>query len=87
MKKMLINSLAVASCLLFFACNNSADKNGKSADSKKTTEKKQADHTGTDGFSLTAPDGWVKKDTMMSGTKLTTVTSPMESAGDNLRRT
>ncbi len=78
--------LVAFACIAFSGCKNSSKKDkDNSTDSIKKTD----DHSnvtvipGT--YSISAPDGWIKKDTMVSGEKLTTLTSKLEGAGDNFK--
>jgi hypothetical protein len=40
-------------------------------------------NAGTGTYSITAPEGWEKQDTTISGTKLTSITSPLENPFDD----
>ena len=86
MKKLLIVIPVAVLCIVFSACNSS-DKKDKAVtpEVKKTTEEPKADTKPTEPYSITTPQGWEKKDTVSEGTRLITLRSPKETAGDDFR--
>lgn len=86
MKKLLTAIPVSLLCITFSACNSS-DKNVKTItpDVKKTAGESKTDTKSTEPYSITPPDGWEKKDTVVSGNRLITVRSPFEAPGDDFR--
>ncbi len=75
--------LFIATVFLLESCKNpSTDKkNDKATVSETPGETK----TSLSGFSIDAPEGWTKSDTMISGQQIALLTSPSEDASDIFR--
>lgn len=86
MKKYSIPGVTIAIMVLLMACQA---KKKKENDLMSSVKEYAKDHPGINAgagtYSITAPDNWIKKDTVMEGTKLTTITSPLEGPGDDFR--
>jgi hypothetical protein len=88
MKK--INSLLAIAffCFALTACQGNQKKE---KEAKTDLDKLVKDNTsaglgkGVNTFTISAPEGWRKQDTLISGSMFTTVSSPLENAGDNFR--
>ncbi len=89
MKKLIAPILVAFACFTFSACNNSAKKDKEATttlpDVKKMVDEHPGVNAGSGTFSITAPDGWSKKDTVISGAKLTTLTSPDDGNSDKFK--
>jgi hypothetical protein len=71
-------------CIAFYGCNSNQKKDKSDlSDIKKVVEDHPGLNAGTGTYSITAPEGWTKKDTVMSGLSLTAITSPIEGSNDN----
>lgn len=89
MKKLIAPILVAFACFAFSACNNSTKKDKEATttlpDIKKVVDEHPGVNAGSGTFSITAPDGWSKKDTIISGAKLTTISSPDDGNGDKFK--
>ena len=86
MKKSLTLIPVVFFCIVFSACNSS-DKKDKvvTPEVKKLIEEPKKDTKPTEPYTITTPQGWEKKDTVSSGTRLFTLRSPLETSSDDFR--
>jgi len=86
MKKFFVSTAIAVACFSFTSCqDNDKDKSKKESktEMKDSVKVPAPANTGKTAYSISAPDGWVKKDTTISGARLTTITSPLENAGDD----
>jgi hypothetical protein len=86
MKKILIPVLLV--CIAFAGCNSNQKKE-KEKDALADINKLVSEHPGLNAgvgtYSITAPTGWEKMDTVMSGVTFTFIKSPLEGKNDRFR--
>ena len=70
----------------FTGCNNNQKKDKEvTTDTKKTVEDHPVDHVLPGTYSISAPDGWTKKDTVISGVKRTSIKSPDDGSEDRFK--
>ncbi len=70
------------------ACKDSKTKEkGRFPDEirKEESDKKPGSESGNSQFSITAPEGWTKKDTFMMGQQITFLISPQEDPSDDFK--
>lgn len=83
MKKITLLS-AILFGIAFTACKNNPKKDKSATENLKEMIKNSPGlNKGSDTYSITAPQGWNKSDTVLYGVKITTIKSPLEGLGDN----
>lgn len=86
MKKLIPTMLVAIACIAFSDCNNSPKKEKEVIpDTKKVVEDKPVADAISGTYSISAPDGWKKKDTLVAGVKRTSITSPDDGSNDRFK--
>ncbi len=84
MKKFIIP--VMVACIAFSGCKSNAKKDKEDlTDLKKIVKDHPGLNAGVGTYSISAPEGWMQKDTIMSGLKLTMIKSPIDGKDDMFR--
>lgn len=77
--------LAILTCFVFIGCKSKSKKSNDAIDLKEVVKEYPGVNKGAGTYDITAPEGWDKKDTAMSGVKFTAIISPADGANDIFR--
>ncbi|HNU88629.1 MAG TPA: hypothetical protein PKJ94_10075 [Ferruginibacter sp.] len=70
---------------VIMGCKSKSQKNNDTVDLKEMAKKYPGINKGAGTYDISAPEGWDKKDTTMSGVKFTAIISPPDGANDIFR--
>ena len=86
MKKIIPIALIGFVCIAFSACNSNQKKDKEVVqDAKKTGDEKPIVSEEPQTYSITAPEGWTKKDSVFDGTVHTKIMSPDDGPNDRFK--
>lgn len=77
--------LTMIASFVFMGCKSKSNKNNDGIDLKEMAKKYPGINKGAGTYEISAPEGWDKKDTVMSGVKFTAIISPPDGANDIFR--